>query len=305
MDLTLEKPVRDIASIGRQVRHLEISGLFTQCSGVAVMGCFLFFAQFHQHEVLVVDADTGAEFIRCGRLGSAVVGRPPRFCHPCGVAVNEEQRLLYVANPFADCVVVVRMGDWMVEAVWDNPASDEDRSYYSPCSLAYCPDMDLLYVPDTYKGCVKVLRGSDGQCVQVLGAGVDGNGVNPLRLFPEGVAVDNHHVYVAYSHNHCVLVYSKQDGEVLFQLGHGEGFGDTRNPVGVSVDSEAGVVYVADAGNYRVAVYRSCDGSYLRHFNVLQEDHSKAKPSGVMWDAAAGVLYVTLADSSSICVYEC
>eukprot|EP00455_Lapot_gusevi_P029581 TRINITY_DN3167_c0_g3_i1.p1 TRINITY_DN3167_c0_g3~~TRINITY_DN3167_c0_g3_i1.p1 ORF type:complete len:139 (+),score=33.55 TRINITY_DN3167_c0_g3_i1:37-417(+) len=123
---------------------------------------------------------------------------------------------------------------------------------------------------------------------------------------PKGVAVDLHHIYIADTYNHRVLVYAKQQGAFLFQVGQGEGNSHTRfkHPSGVSVDSEAGVLYVADGGNHRVCVYRSGDGGYIRHFPVLQANDYKAPPISVVWDAA-GVLYVTISISTTICVYQC
>eukprot|EP00455_Lapot_gusevi_P026336 TRINITY_DN2779_c0_g1_i1.p1 TRINITY_DN2779_c0_g1~~TRINITY_DN2779_c0_g1_i1.p1 ORF type:complete len:121 (+),score=23.77 TRINITY_DN2779_c0_g1_i1:135-497(+) len=118
------------------------------------------------------------------------------------------------------------------------------------------------------------------------------------------LAMDLDQIYIADTANHRVLVYAKQTGVFLFQMGEGQGSGNTQfsAPCGVSVDSEAGVVYVADSGNHRVCVYRSGDGS--RHFQVGPAGRNKAQPFGVMWDAAAGVLSVTLT-STIICVYQC
>eukprot|EP00455_Lapot_gusevi_P043085 TRINITY_DN5196_c0_g2_i15.p1 TRINITY_DN5196_c0_g2~~TRINITY_DN5196_c0_g2_i15.p1 ORF type:complete len:128 (+),score=28.80 TRINITY_DN5196_c0_g2_i15:104-487(+) len=124
--------------------------------------------------------------------------------------------------------------------------------------------------------------------------------------YPQDVAVDSHHIYIADTNNHRVLVYSKLNGKFLFQMGQGQGSGNTQfdHPTGVSVDGEAGVVYVADYENCRVCVYRSSDGSYVRHFYVLQENHTTARPCGVAWNASSGVLYVTMEGSTTICGYE-
>eukprot|EP00455_Lapot_gusevi_P050480 TRINITY_DN7322_c0_g4_i1.p1 TRINITY_DN7322_c0_g4~~TRINITY_DN7322_c0_g4_i1.p1 ORF type:complete len:116 (+),score=8.05 TRINITY_DN7322_c0_g4_i1:50-349(+) len=93
---------------------------------------------------------------------------------------------------------------------------------------------------------------------------------------PEGVAVDSDQIYIADRDNHRVLVYAKRNGAVLFQLGYGEDGGAKFSyPLGVSVDSEAGVVYVAESGHHRVCVYRSGDGSYVRDLQVLQATISK------------------------------
>eukprot|EP00455_Lapot_gusevi_P040345 TRINITY_DN4560_c0_g1_i1.p2 TRINITY_DN4560_c0_g1~~TRINITY_DN4560_c0_g1_i1.p2 ORF type:complete len:109 (-),score=19.72 TRINITY_DN4560_c0_g1_i1:381-707(-) len=104
------------------------------------------------------------------------------------------------------------------------------------------------------------------------------------------------------------MVYSKQTGDVVYQMGQGQvGSGDTQfyHPRGVSVDGEAGLVYVADYSNHRICVYRTSDGSAVRHFQVLQANHGKVQPLAVQWDAGRGVLYVTMYNSTSLGVYDC
>eukprot|EP00455_Lapot_gusevi_P030041 TRINITY_DN3221_c0_g4_i6.p1 TRINITY_DN3221_c0_g4~~TRINITY_DN3221_c0_g4_i6.p1 ORF type:complete len:226 (+),score=24.64 TRINITY_DN3221_c0_g4_i6:3-680(+) len=220
-------------------------------------------------------------------------------CGPCGVAVDEKRGRVYVVDEWYHCVVVVRLGDGMVEAVWGSQGSGPQQFKF-PCGLAYCPHTDLLYVADRSNHCVKVLRGSDGQCVQILGTGR-----HQMRS-PVGVTVDSRHVFITDTGNHRVLVYTKQSGTFLYRMQQGRGSGNNQfnNPYSVSVDSEAGVVYVADCNNHRVCVYRSCDGRYIRHFPVLRADNTKAEAVCVRWDAAGGVLYVTTC-GLIIFAYEC
>eukprot|EP00455_Lapot_gusevi_P021353 TRINITY_DN2243_c0_g3_i2.p1 TRINITY_DN2243_c0_g3~~TRINITY_DN2243_c0_g3_i2.p1 ORF type:complete len:274 (+),score=60.89 TRINITY_DN2243_c0_g3_i2:211-1032(+) len=265
-----------------------------------------YLSTYDQHTVVVVDAVSGARVTSYGTFkqqGWPAVGQSPQFCYPWGVAVDERRGLLYVVDQSNSRVVVVRLCDGVVEALWGSEGTGPHQLLY-PRGLAYCPTTDLLYVSDNYNHCVKVLRGSDGQFVQVLGAG-RGNGRTGMDL-PLGIAVDSHHIYIADSDNHRVVVYSKQSGVFAFEMGRGEGSGNNqfKGPCDVSVDPEAGLVYVADYDNYRVCVYRSGDGSYVRHFQVLQ-GNAKAKPVCVLWDAAAGVLYVTTENSTTISAYEC
>eukprot|EP00455_Lapot_gusevi_P043945 TRINITY_DN5429_c1_g4_i4.p1 TRINITY_DN5429_c1_g4~~TRINITY_DN5429_c1_g4_i4.p1 ORF type:complete len:245 (+),score=44.27 TRINITY_DN5429_c1_g4_i4:32-736(+) len=230
--------------------------------------------------------------------------QPPRFYDPWGVAVDLPRGRLYVTDFSSHSVFGVRLGDGLVESVWGGQDTGEPQ-LKEPRGLAYCPATDKLYVADHGHDCVKVLRGSDGYCVQVLGTG-RGNGRDQMNG-PQFVAVDSDRVYISDSCNHRVLVYAKQTGAFLFQMGEGqEGSGDNQfgNPCGVSVDREAGLLYVADSWNHRVCVYRSGDGSHVSRFPVLRTDDSEATPVGVLWDAASRVLYVTLTSSTTMCVYN-
>eukprot|EP00455_Lapot_gusevi_P024720 TRINITY_DN2578_c0_g3_i2.p1 TRINITY_DN2578_c0_g3~~TRINITY_DN2578_c0_g3_i2.p1 ORF type:complete len:327 (+),score=57.80 TRINITY_DN2578_c0_g3_i2:75-983(+) len=296
----------DVSSIGSVVRHLAVFESDTSNFGVALSSDGRLYLP-NQHAIDVVDAASGGLVIRWGTIdepGKAVVGQPAQFYAPWGVAVGEKQGFLYVSDYFNHCVVVVRLSDGIVEAVWGSRGSGEHQLQH-PRGLAYCPATDLLYVADCNNNRVKVLRGSDGQCVQVLGPG---QGAGRQLFFPSGVAVDAHQVYVADTGNERVVVYAKHSGEYLFHMGDGRGEGDTQffQPWAVSVDSEAGMVYVADCYNHRVCVYRGGDGSYVRHFKVMKADNtSEAQPNSVTWDAQARVLYVSVQNSTTICVFGC
>eukprot|EP00455_Lapot_gusevi_P036849 TRINITY_DN4105_c0_g1_i3.p1 TRINITY_DN4105_c0_g1~~TRINITY_DN4105_c0_g1_i3.p1 ORF type:complete len:357 (+),score=37.46 TRINITY_DN4105_c0_g1_i3:64-1071(+) len=290
-----------------RVRHLPVFEHATDCYGIALTGGRLYLSD-GLYRVLIVNPSSGGRLTQYGSSYRPhnntvdIIGQSPRFNFPWGVAIDEQRDRVYVADCYNHCVVVMRLGDGIVEAIW---RSSTPQVFISPCGLAYCPTTDQLYVTDYSNHCVQVLRGSDGHCVQVLGTG-QGHGSDQMCC-PYGVAVDSDQIYIADTLNHRVVVYAKQSGTFLFQIGQGEGNGDMQfhSPRSVSVDSEAGVVYVADCFNDRVCVYRSEDGSYVRHFQVLQADNTEAFPVNVLWHAAAGVLYVTLDNLTTLCVYKC
>eukprot|EP00455_Lapot_gusevi_P047339 TRINITY_DN6381_c0_g2_i5.p1 TRINITY_DN6381_c0_g2~~TRINITY_DN6381_c0_g2_i5.p1 ORF type:complete len:314 (+),score=8.67 TRINITY_DN6381_c0_g2_i5:72-1013(+) len=294
---------------GGLVRYLPVFEQPTFCYGIAVSAGRLYLTDNFHHVVDVVDAanNGGGRVTQYGMFDQsnmAIVGQPPRFYRPWGVAVDETRGRVYVSDSGNHCVVVIRLCDSMVEAIWNNKVSGQ-QPFQCPLGLAYCPVTDLLYVVDSGDHCVKVLRGLDGQCVQVLGTG-QGNGNHQMDS-PQGVAVDLNHIYIADTDNHRVMVYAKQTGEWLFQIGQGQGSGDTQfnRPLSLGVDSEAGLVYVTDSCNHRVCVYRGSDGSYLRHFQMFHADKNKAMPADVKWDAVGNVLYVTTPGSTTISVYPC
>eukprot|EP00455_Lapot_gusevi_P046789 TRINITY_DN6217_c0_g1_i3.p1 TRINITY_DN6217_c0_g1~~TRINITY_DN6217_c0_g1_i3.p1 ORF type:complete len:292 (+),score=0.73 TRINITY_DN6217_c0_g1_i3:358-1233(+) len=288
------------------VRHLPLFSESTSCSAALIFAGRLFLS-CSSSTVEVFDPSTSNPLTRYGTLdeaGEPTINQPAQFSCPYGIAVDETRDRLYVADMENHCVVAIRLSDGLTEAVWGSEGSNSDK-FRTPCSSAYCPTTDLLYVADSANNRVKVMRGADGECVQVLSR-VECE-FNPELNEPQGVAVDNDHVYIADTGNHRVVVFSKHTGRWKFQLGEGYGGGNRPfcRPCGLSVDSKAGVVYVADSGNRRVCVYRSVDGGYMRHFEVVPQDNSEARPVCVWWDAAAGVLYLGLSDSTSMCVYEC
>eukprot|EP00455_Lapot_gusevi_P025294 TRINITY_DN2655_c0_g3_i1.p1 TRINITY_DN2655_c0_g3~~TRINITY_DN2655_c0_g3_i1.p1 ORF type:complete len:420 (-),score=107.47 TRINITY_DN2655_c0_g3_i1:61-1320(-) len=297
---TAEQKTRDINFIGSAVRRMTVFEEASTCFGLAVSGGRLYVADHEFAVVDVVDGSSGARLTRYGTFnqqGKAVVGQPPRFQSPYGVAVNQRRGVLYVLDRSLHCVVVVRLSDGLVEAVWGSEGSDQQQFYF-PASLAYCAATDKLYVADGQNHLVKVLRTFDGKCVELLG-------VLKGLSYPGGVAVDSHQIYIADTGNDRVLVLAKKSRELQFEIGTGEKSDNIELsvPCSVSVDGEAGLLYVADSCNHRVCVYRSSDGSYIRQFPVLDEDNSPIRPMSVMWDAVSGLLYVTPLDSTTIYVY--
>eukprot|EP00455_Lapot_gusevi_P004723 TRINITY_DN1194_c0_g1_i6.p2 TRINITY_DN1194_c0_g1~~TRINITY_DN1194_c0_g1_i6.p2 ORF type:complete len:330 (+),score=59.69 TRINITY_DN1194_c0_g1_i6:2111-3100(+) len=289
----------------RSVRHVAVFEQTSYCYGVAVSAGLLYLPIFSHHVVDVLDASCGrvARWGTFNQSGQAIINQPPQFNRPTSVAVDETRGRLYVADSSNHCVVVLRLGDGVVEVVWGSLGSDRHQ-FQHPRSLAYCAATDQLYVADQYNHCVKVLRGLDGQCLQAIGPGTAPACHSIYHAI--GVAVDPHHIYIVDKYSR-VVVYSKHNGEFLFRCGQRCGRGELCffHPSGVSVDSDAGVMYVADHGNFRICVYRTSDGSYLRHFEVLHADDVKAKPTAVMWDAASGVLHVTTLSSTTISLYGC
>eukprot|EP00455_Lapot_gusevi_P011035 TRINITY_DN15070_c0_g1_i3.p1 TRINITY_DN15070_c0_g1~~TRINITY_DN15070_c0_g1_i3.p1 ORF type:complete len:315 (+),score=41.84 TRINITY_DN15070_c0_g1_i3:97-1041(+) len=299
----MENESIDIASIGSVAHQLSVFDHPTSCSGLAIASGHLYLTDSKHHVLDIIHAVTGTRVARWGTFqqsGQAFPHHSPRFNHPLGVAVDEPRGRLYVADSHNHCVVVLRLADGSVEAVWGGQGARKHQFLY-PHALALAPAASLLYVVD-YNNCVKAVQVSDGKCVQVLGTGL-GKGPDQMDR-PQGVAVDNDCVYIVDAGNDRVVVYSQQDGRFLRQLGQGRGVmaGQFIEPMSACVDSRSGLLYVADYYNHRVSVWRISDGSFVRQMDVFTSDKIKAHPLSVMWHAETSVLYVTVADSRTICV---
>eukprot|EP00455_Lapot_gusevi_P053075 TRINITY_DN8202_c0_g5_i4.p1 TRINITY_DN8202_c0_g5~~TRINITY_DN8202_c0_g5_i4.p1 ORF type:complete len:361 (-),score=46.86 TRINITY_DN8202_c0_g5_i4:9-1010(-) len=286
------------------VRHLAVFDQSSRCYGVAMVSGRLYLSNASQNVVDVVDATTGA---RLSRFGADSEQNPSpvdqssqvKFSCPWGVAVDEARDRLYVADRDKHRVVVLRLSDGSIEAVW---GTVRDRLHY-PAGLALSTSSGLLYVADWGNHCVKGLRVSDGQCAQVLGTG-KGSGDHQMN-YPQGVAVCGEFVYVADTDNRRVLVYSQQNGRFLRQLvRRATGEMPLYHPTGLSVDREARLLFVADYEKSRVCVYDTLHGDCLRHFDVVTSDNNPANPLGVMWDATRCMLYVTLFNATLLCTYK-
>lgn len=95
-----------------------------------------------------------------------------------------------------------------------------------------------------------------------------GSGPGEL-MWPAGVAVNAHYIFVADSDNHRVSVYHRESQAYAVTVGTGWGTGPTefKNPRDVALDA-AGNLYVADWNNCRVQQFEGSELTYVRTFGT-------------------------------------
>eukprot|EP00455_Lapot_gusevi_P047839 TRINITY_DN6534_c0_g1_i1.p1 TRINITY_DN6534_c0_g1~~TRINITY_DN6534_c0_g1_i1.p1 ORF type:complete len:307 (-),score=16.35 TRINITY_DN6534_c0_g1_i1:58-978(-) len=298
---------RHISSIGSTVRHLQVFDCRTSAYGIALTPTRIYVPDYDHHVINIIDRATNSRLAQWGtydQTGLSTPDHPPLFCHPHGVALDDSRNRLYVAEWGNHRIVVLRLTDGSVEAVWGGIEAGPARNRFQyPCGLAVDTTTGAVYVGDSDNHCVKVLQPTDGHCVQVFGSG-EGSGEDEMS-HPQGVALDDECVYIADAGNHRVVVYNRHDGRFLRQIGQGEGTGEQQfqTTFGVSVDKDAGISYATDHDNHRVSVWRTCDGVYMRQWAVCTPKDPEVCPLHVLWDAATRELYVTLFDSDLVSVY--
>eukprot|EP00455_Lapot_gusevi_P031548 TRINITY_DN3425_c0_g1_i1.p1 TRINITY_DN3425_c0_g1~~TRINITY_DN3425_c0_g1_i1.p1 ORF type:complete len:306 (+),score=41.59 TRINITY_DN3425_c0_g1_i1:54-971(+) len=254
----------------------------------------------NRHIIEIIDATSGVCLAQWGhpdQPGLAVIGQPPQFGYPYGIAIDEHEGRAYVVDNLNHCLVVVRLADGLVEAVWGSQGRERHEFNY-PTTCFLLPDRGVLYVADGMNRRVKVLRLPDGECIQVIG-----QFENP----PSFMAVhQDGGLFLTSSYEDRILVYSLENGRLLLQLGEGEGSGPTQfqHPSGMCIDHQAGLLYVADRNNQRISVSSAVDGSYVGNFGVIRLDHEPFCPVDVAWDAVRRVLYVVSDSAPEFCVFS-
>ncbi len=142
------------------------------------------------------------------------------------------------------------------------------------------------YVTDTGRNQV-LIYGKEGQLLKTIGK------KNDIR--PCGIALSSDRFYVTDLTNHCVRVYSKSNGDELFQIPRAK---DEKaklfSPTNVAIDQQ-GKIYVSDTGDYCVQIY-DAEGNYLR---TLGEQGMEAgqfvRPKGIAVDHEGRVYVVDAA----------
>jgi DNA-binding beta-propeller fold protein YncE len=93
-------------------------------------------------------------------------------------------------------------------------------------------------------------------------------------------------LFVGNETNQCVEVYSRADGEKLFDLG--EGPGSIPVPNDLAIDTKYNRVFVVDSTNKRIAVF-SVDGPLV--FSIT--DPALLRPTAIVLDETNELLYVS------------
>ena len=136
-----------------------------------------------------------------------------------------------------------------------------------------------LYVTDGLRNQVMVF---DPNTRAAKPLGIDGPG---QLVKPMGLAIDESgNVYVADPGSKRVVAFTPADA---FLRSYG-GAELLLNPVGVAVDSKAGVVYIADSYLHQVLVFRRSDGALLRRIGRTAGDLSAKQRAATLATSSHG-----------------
>ncbi|WP_187148936.1 6-bladed beta-propeller [Candidatus Korobacter versatilis] len=204
----------------------------------------LFVSDSQLHRVLVFGPD---------RKQEAVISEG--LVDPGGMAVDNENRFLYVADPALDQVLVYDADKFnlirKMGTSGKNHALTEPGQFARPTNVAVDSDSNL-YVTDTSNRRVEIFD-ADGQFITAWGKAGDGPGTFAR---PKGIAIDSDgHVWVADAAQDRVQCFSK-DGKVLLYLGgHGLLPGMFGNVAGLTIDKK-NRVYTSDQNPGRVQMFQ-------------------------------------------------
>jgi sugar lactone lactonase YvrE len=185
----------------------------------------LFVSDTKLHRILVFNKEHKVE----GQIGQGLID-------PGGMAIDNENRFLYVADSALDQVLVFdadkltfirKMG-----TSGKQHSLTEAGQFAMPTNVAVDADNNL-YVTDTYNSRVEVFD-ADGNFIRAWGKAGD----QPGKLFrPKGIAIDaDGHVWIADTQQDRVQCFT-QDGQLLMWLGaHGGLPGEFQALAGLYID---------------------------------------------------------------------
>jgi DNA-binding beta-propeller fold protein YncE len=205
---------------------------FGWINGVAIDdGDRLFVSDGKMHRVLIFDPQHKVE-------GQIVEG----LVDPVGMAIDNENRLLYVVDEQQDQVLVYdadstkllrRMGKAVTSTTKHTLTTPGD--FAAPTNVAVDSDSNV-YVTDTLNSRVEIFD-ADGNFISTFGKAGDGPG---YFFRPKGIAVDcDGHIWVADEYQDRVQVFNRE-GQLLTYIGdtHANSPGQFKALVGIAIDKQ-------------------------------------------------------------------
>ncbi len=231
--------------------HVELIGNGEQANFSAIVGLTideddrLFVSDAKLHRVLVFNPKHQQE----ATIGADVLVRPG------GVAIDRENRFLYVADTGNDVVDVFDADNYKLLRKIGKPSRKHDQTdpgtFALPEDVAVDKDFNL-YVTDTFNNRVESFD-ADGAFISTFGK----NGDGPADLErPKGIAVDcDGHIWVVDAAQNRVKVFDKQ-GRLLIYFGEQGNYpGQFMGPWGITIDRLNRVI-VSETFPGRVQVFR-------------------------------------------------
>lgn len=223
------------------------------------------------------------------RIADSLTGRREMpFVRPTGVA--ERAGMLYVADPGAQCVVILdRNGRREVRVTRFG-----ERELVSPVAVAPGPEGGV-FVADSWLRQV-LLFGRDGHFQRIA--------ASEALLRPAGVAYDfdRQRLYVADSQAHAVFEFDAQGRPVRTIGRKGDAEGEFNSPTHIALDGRGGLL-VTDALNFRVQAFDDAGQWRYRLGEAGDGAGNFAAPKGVAVDPE-GHVFVADAMFDAVQVFD-
>lgn len=202
--------------------------------------------------------------------------------HPGGIAIDEENRFLYVVDTGAQRVAVFNADDFeLLRTIGGPPKSvgDDDPSTFCKPSNVAVDKEGNVYVSDTMNNRVQIFD-ADGKFISMFGKSGDGPG-DFAR--PKGIAIDgDSHIWVADAFTNRIQIFDRE-GHLLAFFGTGGDLpGQFGVPSGVYVDKQ-NRAFVTDQLRGRLQVFRYYTDAEAKS---MKEEKDKKGPGAVSAQAA-------------------
>ena len=240
---------------------------FAWINGLAIDdGDRLFVSDGHLHRVLVFNPKHEVE----AQIGTGLID-------PVGLAIDSENRFLYVVDEQADQVVVFdadtlkelrRLGSKGPKHALTGPGD-----FAAPTNVALDEDGNV-YVTDTLNSRVEIFD-AEGNFISTFGKPGDGPG---YFFRPKGIAVDSDgHIWVADEYQDRLQVFNRE-GQLLTYIGdtHANAPGQFKALVGVAIDKQ-NRVYTTEQYPGRMQMFRYVTDAEAATEVKRREDEAKQK----------------------------
>jgi DNA-binding beta-propeller fold protein YncE len=251
---------------------------FDLINGLAIDdGDRLFVADGHLHRVLVFNPKHEIE----GQISEGLID-------PVGLAVDNENRFLYVVDEQQDQVMVYDADSLKELRRIGTPG--KKHSLTTPGNFGGATNVAVdadgnIYVTDTMNSRVEIFD-ADGNFISTFGKPGDG----PGYLFrPKGIAVDcDGHIWVADQFQDRLQVFNR-DGQLLTYIGdtHANGPGQFKALVGVAIDKQ-NRVFTTEQYPGRMQMFRYITDAEAAAEKKRREDEAEQKADARRAAAATG-----------------
>jgi DNA-binding beta-propeller fold protein YncE len=208
---------------------------------------------------------------------------------PAGVAIDRENRFVYVADTGNDVVDVFDADSYKLLRQIGKPSKKHDQTSPGLFSLPEGVAVDSegnVYVTDTFNDRIEIFD-ADGQFISTFGK----NGDGPANFErPKGIAIDcDGHIWVVDAAQNRVKVFDNQGRLLIYFGGAGYYPGQFMGPWGIAVGPSNQVV-VSETYPGRVQVFRyitDAEAAAEKARREAAEKKAAAAPASTRQDASA------------------
>ncbi len=247
---------------GLQARFGDIIGLAIDDSDR------LFVSDTKMHRILVFDKNHKLE----GTIAQGLVD-------PGGLAVDNENRFLYVADAALDLVLVYDADKLTFLRKLGTPGKNhtlvDPGQFAMPTNVAVDADGNL-YVSDTYNNRIEIFD-ADGNFIRQFGKAGDRPGT---FMRPKGIAIDvDGHVWVADAVQDRVQCFTPEGDLLIWMGGHGTLPGQFRTLAGLYIDKN-NRIFTSEQYPGRVQMFRYFTDDEARAELARRKEAEKGKSDG-------------------------